>query len=693
MKHKHILFLSFAVVFSIMLGISILTNAFASGEITIELKRDLNTNGIYLKSNLAHNDQLMILVQYRDKMLKSVKIIPVNNGEGYSSSTDVCTDFLPTDLFKGFLWESKESIKPALISISALASEIEAPALWLDAADVSTLTLSNGNVSNWKDKSQNNRDVYQETDANMPLYNAEDKYVYTNGDTTTPTFLENRSPFISTNSHTLFFVGDFENLSTSNSSQYYIADGSSTDNYPCYTFFYHIKDGKYYNAAIRGTTSSMKKITVSNGYWAEGKQLHVYTDNKVTTKIASTVYRNDATVEIPEENYSDLIATTNAEFDIFSIGARRHYNNSLKTSSPSACKFREIIIYPGVLSEERINEVKEYLLNKWKIEPPIATADEGLVAGSLNTIALAPDAEDDKQYASYYLPEAALDYEADPVPLVVGLHSWGGSYKSDSVNGFKEQAEKYGWAMIHPDFRGPNTKPEACASELAISDIVNAVNYMKENANIDENRIYLIGASGGGHMSLMMAAKHPEIWAAVSAWVPITDLTAWYDFSLACNNDDIENNNHDYHIKLPKICGGAPGDSDEVDLEYYNRSPINFITAAIDVPLDINAGIKDGHGANSVPISHSLNAFNKMAEAGGYTDQIISEEDIAYMVANKAIPEGIATEPVDNNAEARAKAALFRRYAGNTRITLFNDGHTKDYPAAFKFCEDKVKGN
>ena len=82
-----------------------------------------------------------------------------------------------------------------------------------------------------------------------------------------------------------------------------------------------------------------------------------------------------------------------------------------------------------------------------------------------------------------------------------------------------------------------------------------------------------------------------------------------------------------------------------------------------------------------------------MAEAGGYTDQIISEEDIAYMVANKAIPEGIATEPVDNAAEARAKAALFRRYAGNTRITLFNDGHTKDYPAAFKFCEDKVKSN
>jgi hypothetical protein len=45
-------------------------------------------------------------------------------------------------------------------------------ALWLDAADQSTLTFSGSNVTGWMDKSGNNRHVTQATSANQPLYNS-----------------------------------------------------------------------------------------------------------------------------------------------------------------------------------------------------------------------------------------------------------------------------------------------------------------------------------------------------------------------------------------------------------------------------------------------------------------------------------------------------------------------------------------
>ena len=45
---------------------------------------------------------------------------------------------------------------------------------------------------------------------------------------------------------------------------------------------------------------------------------------------------------------------------------------------------------------------------------------------------------------------------------------------------------------------------------------------------VDESRVYLIGVSGGGHMAMLMAGRHPELWAGVSAWCGIADIAQWY---------------------------------------------------------------------------------------------------------------------------------------------------------------------
>jgi hypothetical protein len=51
-------------------------------------------------------------------------------------------------------------------------AQLPALALWLDAADTSTITLNGSNVSQWNDKSGNGRHVLQATASQQPSYNA-----------------------------------------------------------------------------------------------------------------------------------------------------------------------------------------------------------------------------------------------------------------------------------------------------------------------------------------------------------------------------------------------------------------------------------------------------------------------------------------------------------------------------------------
>jgi hypothetical protein len=95
-------------------------------------------------------------------------------------------------------------------------------------------------------------------------------------------------------------------------------------------------------------------------------------------------------------------------------------------------------------------------------------------------------------------------------------------------------------------------------------------------------------------------AVTPEIWAEVSAWAPISDLSACYSQGR-------------YTTDLVNSMRGEPDDSYEIDKEYVVRSPITYLKNVIGVNIHISTGIKDGH-EGSVPISHSINIFNELAE-------------------------------------------------------------------------------
>ena len=278
------------------------------------------------------------------------------------------------------------------------------------------------------------------------------------------------------------------------------------------------------------------------------------------------------------------------------------------------------------------------------------------------------------QKVIYWRPEsAAHDIKGTGVPLIVYLHSWSGGFEQGPP--WIAHAKKLGWVLLAPDFRGPNNRPEACASDLASQDILDAVAYARRDARIDASRIYLVGGSGGGHMSLVMATRAPELWAGVSAWVPITDLAAWHAESTVRKNN--------YAKMIEQSCGGKPGPATEA--EYRHRSPLFHLADAKGVPLDINTGIHDGH-TGSVPVSHSLLAFNVLAAP----DKQVSLADIDFMVRERKIPAALARETQAD--PERQKATLFRRASGNARVTVFEGGHDSEPSAALEWLSRQRKG-
>ena len=102
------------------------------------------------------------------------------------------------------------------------------------------------------------------------------------------------------------------------------------------------------------------------------------------------------------------------------------------------------------------------------------------------------------------------------------------------------------------------------------------------------------------------------------------------------------------------------------------------------MPLDINAGITDGH-TGSVPISHSLRAFNALA---GEADRL-SDRQIAHFVETQTVPPGL--EFAEADPTYGAKRVLFRRQSNNVRITIFDGGHELITEAAFAWLERQEK--
>ncbi|MDB4733691.1 prolyl oligopeptidase, partial [Planctomicrobium sp.] len=142
-----------------------------------------------------------------------------------------------------------------------------------------------------------------------------------------------------------------------------------------------------------------------------------------------------------------------------------------------------------------------------------------------------------------------------------------------------------------------------------------------------------------------------------------------------------------YATHIEKVVGGVPGSNVEVDAQLRSRSPINFLQRAKGLPIDLNAGIHDGH-TGSVPISHTLIAFNALAKANDQTKQQISSADIREMTQKQTVPDALQFE---GESEKRTHEVLLRRNAGSSRVTIFEGGHEGDLPTAIEWLSQQSR--
>lgn len=311
----------------------------------------------------------------------------------------------------------------------------------------------------------------------------------------------------------------------------------------------------------------------------------------------------------------------------------------------------------------------------------ILLATGGLAADdklpTLKLVRISSSLDKELQPVRHWAPPRAA---SEPTPLLVSLHSWSADFRQDRSE-WLQQAVERNWIYVQPNFRGVNDHPEACGSPLARQDILDAVDWACREYKVDSSCIYLAGVSGGGHMTLLMAAYHPDRFSAASAWCPPADLAEWYRFHSSTGTPAR------YAQMVAACCGGAPGQTPEIDAEYQSRSPVHQLQRVGDLPLDIATGIHDGK-TGSVPIQHTLRAFNSVAK--GQNKPTISDADMEELWTAGKLSQPQESDGVTDATYGRA--IHLRRTAGNARVTIFEGTHEGLPSAACEWLSAQKRG-
>ncbi len=258
-------------------------------------------------------------------------------------------------------------------------------------------------------------------------------------------------------------------------------------------------------------------------------------------------------------------------------------------------------------------------------------------------------------------------------PLLVSLHTWSAGYLQRDPRA--AEAVSRGWNYIHPDFRGYNNRFEAMGGPPVVSDIQDAVLYAIQETGADSENVHILGASGGGHAALLAFMKLPYPARSFSAWVPISDIEAWFLESRgrsARYADDI----------LAALgCTEAAFDSAEA----ARRSPLlmPFPAHRDGAELFIYTGIHDGY-TGSVPTSQSMLMYNRLVGEMKYgttdPDSLFAKAAADPDLVAPAAFAAVLARRTDSRATASAprlgdRAVHLARDFQNIHLRVFEGGH------------------
>ncbi len=257
-----------------------------------------------------------------------------------------------------------------------------------------------------------------------------------------------------------------------------------------------------------------------------------------------------------------------------------------------------------------------------------------------------------------------------PMPLIVRLHTWSGDYRQ--FDPLADEIIEKDWNYIFPDFRGANKTPKACGSAFAIQDIDDAIQYAIDQGGVDLANIHIIGASGGGYAALLMYMKSKFRINTFSAWVPISDLEAWYYQSSGRNSKYAD----DIRASVGTLGGKLNVEEARSRSPMYMKVPVEYRK---DASIFLFAGIHDGY-TGSVPISHTLEIYNKIvSELGAEKESdLIAKETMLNLISQRYWPEKAGAFVGD-------RAVCFQKSYPGVKLNIFEGGHEMLTNVALKF--------
>ena len=214
-----------------------------------------------------------------------------------------------------------------------------------------------------------------------------------------------------------------------------------------------------------------------------------------------------------------------------------------------------------------------------------------------------------QQNMDVYLPAGRSMLTTYTVIMIHG-GSWSGGDKSDFNTDIPNLKPLLGnYAIFNLNYRLANGTTVLLQQQL--NDIDAAINFIYSNAtkySINTNKIAIMGASAGAHLTLLKCYKantDGKIKAVVDLFGP-TDMAWMYNsHPVASLTQPI----------IVNVMGGTPTSSASV---YTSGSPINFVTSTVP-PTIIFHGTADP----IVPISESINLQAKL-QLAGVTNQYIT---------------------------------------------------------------------
>ena len=148
------------------------------------------------------------------------------------------------------------------------------------------------------------------------------------------------------------------------------------------------------------------------------------------------------------------------------------------------------------------------------------------------------------QHRSYEFPETGetIPYavfvpstlnENEAAPLIVSLHGLGRSHDwLMGYHGLLDQAEANGYIVVTPlgyirrGWYGSRALDDMDDARRSEQDVMNVLQLMRDEFNVDSNRIYLWGHSMGGAGTYHIAAKYPDLFAGLGVAAPAPEADA-----------------------------------------------------------------------------------------------------------------------------------------------------------------------